>query len=219
MINESVVIDVLRYMSEDGDNPPILRLLVDHFYDYDDHLSMLKHVYRLHDLDRDGVSRDAWTNGQISSKHWLLSTLAGLDMDLGDVWILCGWVGSLAMMMNHRRPGLRHGRIRSFDVDQRCAALAESLNRPTVRDGWRFKATTMDINEISYVDFQYATERYDGSEVKLIETADTIINTSCDHMGDDSTWWDNIPAGKLVILQNNDFVDVNEHDNLSLIHI
>ena len=48
----------------------------------------------------------------------------------------------------------------------------------------------------------------------LTDTADTVINTSCDHMGDNYTWWNNIPEGKLVILQNNDYAEVDDHDNI-----
>ena len=55
--------------------------------------------------------------------------------------------------------------------------------------------------------------KYDGTEQNVWESADTVINTSCDHMGSDDAWWDNIPQGKLVILQNNDWYENDQHNN------
>lgn len=156
---------------------------------------------------------DAFSHGQLSSKMWLVNELSKLGFDLGRVWTLCGWVGTLGYIMLARRDMLRIDVIRSFDVDPRCAVLADTLNRPDVIDGWIFKATTMDVNEMTYDDFSFETKKYDGTSQKLIESADTVINTSCDHMGGNDAWFDRIPPGKLIVLQNNDWFDNRQHDN------
>ena len=44
---------------------------------------------------------------------------------------------------------------------------------------------------------------------------DTIINTSCEHIANFSDWYSMIPKGKLVILQSNNFTDLQEHVNCS----
>ena len=42
---------------------------------------------------------------------------------------------------------------------------------------------------------------------------DTIINTSCEHIKNFSDWYDNIPDNKLLILQSNNFSEIEEHVN------
>jgi hypothetical protein len=69
------------------------------------------------------------------------------------------------------------------------------------------------VNSISYDNFAYDTIKYDGTAQRVTDTADIIINTSCDHMGDSAAWWDNIPTGKLIILQNNDWFENDQHNN------
>jgi len=214
MIDREIVRLVLEDMRSDGVNQPMIDLLYENFNDYTDHLSILKHMYGLYDRDREQVSRDAWTYGQIRSKHWLIKKLAELNLDLGNVWILCGWIGSLSLLLRHSNAALRFDKLRSFDVDPRCAPLADALNRPWVKDNLKFKASTIDVNQLHYDEYDIHTLRNDGTVCTIHnETANTIINTSCDHLGNDNTWWNNIPLGKLVILQNNDFLTVEEHNN------
>lgn len=158
---------------------------------------------------------DAFSLGQLSSKAWLLDRLEGLNVNLGNVWILGGWIGSLAYLMFDRpRLNLVIDTIRSFDMDPNCQVLADTLNKKQLIDDWRFKATTMDVNDLKYTNFKYETFNAAGELHSLTESADTVINTSCDHMGSNNTWWDNIPSGTLVILQNNDYAEVDEHDNI-----
>lgn len=156
---------------------------------------------------------DAFSQGQLDSKMWLCSELSKIQLHIGSVFVQCGWIGVLPMLLLGHDSGFGISKIRSFDIDSRCAEMADTLNRPAVTQQWLFKASTIDVNDMAYENFSYKTVKHDGSEETITDSADTIINTSCDHMGMDSAWWDNIPAGKLVILQNNDFVDVNEHDN------
>jgi hypothetical protein len=155
---------------------------------------------------------DAFSKGQLDSKRWLIDTVAQLDLQLDNVWILCGWIGMLPHLMFLRDTQLGIDTIRSFDIDNNCHALADTMNRSAVIDNWRFKATTMDVNLLQYDNFIYDTVKRDGSTQELCESADTVINTSCDHMID-NTWWSSIPTGKLIILQNNDFFAHADHGN------
>jgi len=156
---------------------------------------------------------DAFSRGQLSSKLWLINKLASLELKLGRTWTLCGWMGTLGWLLLREQSNLGIDCVRSFDVDPACANLADSLNRASVKDGWAFKASTLDVNSMQYDNFDYVTLKYDGTEQNVWESADTIINTSCDHMGSDDTWWNNIPQGKLVILQNNDWYENDQHNN------
>lgn len=155
---------------------------------------------------------DAFSKGQINSKAWLVSELSKLDIDLGNMWTLCGWVGSLAYIVNNAKTKLKFNHIRSFDIDGKCAGLADQLNKAALLDNWRFKASTLDVNSMYYVDYKFATQKSDGTVQYIQESADTVINTSCDHM-DKNTWWERIPSGTLVVLQNNNFLEKTEHVN------
>ena len=172
-------------------------------------------LYEHPTADRSSVI-DAFSQGQLDSKTWLIDKVRDLGLDLGRTWTLCGWYGTLAYLMFLRRNELHFDCVRSFDVDQNCAWLADTLNRTNVIDGWKFKATTMDVNDIYYDDFKFVTRKYDGTLQEVIESADTVINTSCDHM-DRNRWVERIPHGKLVILQNNNFVRDDHVNTVSTI--
>ena len=156
---------------------------------------------------------DAFSKGQLVSKLWLITELKKLDLDLGVVFVCAGWVGTLPMLM-FEDGKLNYKYIRSFDIDPTCADAADTLNRLAVKDGWKFKATTMDVNQLTYDDyFSYQTKKYDGSLQTVVDSVDTIINTSCDHIAPFDKWWDLIPKKKLVVLQNNDSKLDNDHVN------
>jgi len=150
---------------------------------------------------------DCLSSGQIDSKIWLIEELEKIDLDLGKIFLLAGWYGTLARFMFNS--DLKFEFIRSFDIDDSCHEIAETLNRPIVTDGWKFKATTYDIMNINYP-LSYETLRRNGTQCILEETPNTIINTSCEHM--DYSWYNNIPENTLVILQSNNF-KIPEHIN------
>ena len=158
---------------------------------------------------------DAFSQGQLNSKRWLLDTAESLGLEFKNSWTLCGWIGTLGYLMMLRQDRLHLTSVRSFDIDDRCAALADTLNRLAVKDSWKFKAFTYDVNALKYDSFEWSVWSNVNNRMSYpkTETADTIINTSCDHMGSDNTWWDNIPNDKLVILQNNDWFENDQHNN------
>lgn len=153
---------------------------------------------------------DLFSKGQVRSKRWLVEELRKLDKDLGTVFICAGWYGTLAAFM--LESDLKIDKIRSFDIDETCASIADNINRPWVIDGWQFKASTLDITDMEYPT-THTTYRANGTSLTLEEMPDTIINTSCEHITDFDKWYDKIPQGKLVILQNNDYHDLPEHVN------
>ena len=159
----------------------------------------------------DAVLQDAFSVGQLQSKRWLVDSLKDTVDQLGTIFICAGWYGTLASMLFDS--GLDIRCIRSFDIDPDCAGVAETVNRQHVLDNWKFKATTADIQNLEFDNYTYTTHRRDGSGVELCETADTIINTSCEHIDKFELWYDKIPKGKLVILQTNNYFDLPEHIN------
>jgi len=156
--------------------------------------------------------RDAFSRGQISSKKWLVDELVKLDINLGIVFLCAGWYGSLALLLFES--GLKIEKIRSFDKDENCYKIADTINRPHVMAEWKFKAQTEDIHLINYRDgHTYDTYRRDGQVRELHDKPNTVINTSCEHVTSFVLWYNLIPKGTLVILQTNDYFEIDDHIN------
>jgi hypothetical protein len=159
------------------------------------------------------VLTDSLSRGQLRSKIWISDTVNDLDIDLGDmVYVCAGWYGVLPAILFERN---KVKTIRSFDIDSSCALPAETLNRSYAQNDWQFKASTFDIRELIYTgEFEYETLKYNGDKETITDGAPTcVINTSCEHIDDFDDWWNNIPTGMLVVMQNNDFDDEDEHDH------
>jgi hypothetical protein len=156
---------------------------------------------------------DAFSRGQLRSKLWVSDTVNDLDIDLGDmVYVCAGWYGVLPAILFERN---KVEAIRSFDIDASCSLPAETLNRNFVQDDWKFKASTMDVKDLIYAgEFEYETLKYNGDKETITDGSPScVINTSCEHIEDFDKWWSGIPDGMLVIMQNNDFDDEEEHDH------
>ena len=159
------------------------------------------------------VLTDSFSRGQLRSKIWVSDTIKDLDIELGDmVYVCAGWYGVLPAILFERN---KITNIRSFDIDASCSLPAETLNRSYTQNDWQFKASTMDVNNLIYTgEFMYETFKYNGDKEMITDGAPTcVINTSCEHIEDFTSWWDTIPKGMLVIMQNNDFDDEDEHDH------
>ena len=68
----------------------------------------------------------------------------------------------------------------------------------------------MDIN---YIVDEYTTIKGNGDIENCKDAPSTIINTSCEHIPNFDEWYAKIPAGKLICLQSNDYVALEEHVN------
>lgn len=161
------------------------------------------------------LNEDAFSLGQLESKHWAVEIMEDLRMvhkiDYGTVFILCGWYGILAAMMFYAHlPILK---IRSFDIDPDCFKVADAINKTNYDQDWKFKGVTADIFDINFERHSWQMWSISNKRMsyKLEDSPDTIINTSCEHTN--SSWFNNIPNGKLVVLQSNNFLEGNEHIN------
>ena len=157
--------------------------------------------------------QDLFSKGQIESKRWLVNELEKINMELGTVFICAGWYGSLATFLFES--DVKLDKIRSFDIDESCAGIAETFNRLKTMDGWKFKASTLDILGMDYPT-TYTTYRSDNTVLELTEMPNTVINTSCEHIENFAEWYDKILVGTLVILQTNNFFEIPEHVNCSI---
>lgn len=166
---------------------------------------------------------DAFSIGQLKSKLWIAECINDFNIDLGDqVYICAGWYGVLSAILFEQTDFT--GKILSFDIDPDAMNVADTLNKPYVSNGSRFKAVTKDIQDLFYEDDFHTVEYYQyhdthnySVEMDEIhtESVDCVINTSCEHIENFDEWWANVPEGMLVILQNNDFV---EHDDETVVN-
>ena len=157
------------------------------------------------------IDADCFSRGQLQSKLWLVNELKKLKLYLGTVYLCAGWYATLATMLFESK--LEINKIRSFDIDSSCANIAEVFNKPWVLDCWKFKATTKNIMDIDYDYHCYKSIKANNSECELVDRPNTIINTSCEHLSDFMGWYNKIPDGKLVIIQANDYHEIEEHVN------
>lgn len=129
----------------------------------------------------------AFMSGQIISKLWLCEELEPIlrdrfDRDV-DAWLLGGWYGMTSFLLQSRAAPVGH--VTSFDIDGAATIGAMIYNEAFVHLR-TFDAITQDVLTLDYS-----------------SSPDLIINTSTEHMADRS-WFDLIPAGKMVVIQTND---------------
>jgi len=137
---------------------------------------------------------DALSRGQTTSKLWLVHELImNKQYDLGHVALCGGWVGLLArMIFDEKRINVDH--IHSLDISAVATFAARTINQEYVNH--KFTSTVADCHDMMYKD-QY----------------NTVINTSCEHFQNFSTWTKRISPGRLVVLQSNDFTEMVDHVN------
>lgn len=157
------------------------------------------------------IWEDCFARGQLQSKQWLVQELERADVELGTVFLCAGWYATLSTMLFESN--IKVDKVRSFDIDPSCVSIAETFNKPWVMEDWKFQASVEDIHNINYNSHTYTVSRSDGTLCSLTDSPDTIINTSCEHISDFSTWYNSIPKGKLVVLQSNNYFEVDEHVN------
>lgn len=158
---------------------------------------------------------DSMSQGQLRSKRWLVDELGKVTNSLGTVFLCAGWYGILATMLFEE--GFDIQCIRSFDIDPGVTPIAEKFNLPWVKQDWKFKTVTQDIHNINFKKhtWQAWSNTNQRHSKPITDIPDTVINTSCEHIENFSKWYRKLPRKKLLILQSNNFLDINEHINVS----
>ena len=204
VVNDKNKDDLRKFIMEDNSWKlwPLLDRIVDTQF-----TAALKNFF----VNETEFDKDCFSRGQLESKLWLVKELRKVTPDIGVVFLCAGWYGTLATMLFES--GIRINKIRSFDIDDSCRNVAETFNKPWVKQDWKFKTCTQDIHDINFSTHKYLVKRADGSECELEDSPDTVINTSCEHIEDFDAWFAKIPKGKLICLQSNDYVAIDEHVN------
>ncbi len=157
--------------------------------------------------------QDCVSRNQVASKVWLLQEVhKAFGSDYKFIYILCGWYGVLAAMLNDHS-SIQFAGIRSIDLDASCERIADEFNYELFKDKWKFKAFTGDILNYNYDQINVSAIKDDGKEAQLCENIDLLINTSCEHLDNFSEWRSLLPSGIKVALQSNDFEFHAQHTN------
>lgn len=148
--------------------------------------------------------KDAFSKGQIASKKWLIEELQNLDNhSFENIAILGCWIGASVDSLVET---LDTQRIYGIDADPVAIDLAEQLNQHHVQNSWKFKGVVEDVNMLDTSTMQFQI----GGELIEVQP-DMVINTSCEHMGND--WFNSASATQLIVMQTNNFKDWHEHVN------
>jgi len=146
--------------------------------------------------DRDRTLESFW-GGQLKSKEWLIDHLEKHCRFANARVLICGgWNGVLASMLFNSKIGIKH--ITSLDIDPNCQEVANTINKRQEMD-MKFTAVTEDMLKYNY------KELHDN----------VIINTSCEHLTQTKyrKWLNSLPHGNLVVLQSNNYKELDEHVN------
>lgn len=136
--------------------------------------------------------RDAFRTNMMASKSWLISKFLDLKLDTSArILIVGGWLGFTSYVL------FKNGyeNVTEIDTDSRLEEFSINLNK----DNTKFKHYVCDINEFDSTKF------------------DVIINSSCEHIGDNSWFERDYDKKCIFILQstNMDYIDhVNKSDSL-----
>lgn len=174
--------------------------------------SLVNTFKTLHRLDIE-YDKDCFSRGQLYSKLWLIEELAKVTNSLGTVYLCAGWYATLSAMLFEN--GFEIETVRSFDIDPSCIEIAEIFNKQWFTNQWQFKALTQDIMDIDYSShtWQFWSTKNNRMSYPIMDTPNTIINTSCEHIEKFEEWYAKIPSGKLVILQTNNYFEIEDHVN------
>ena len=136
---------------------------------------------------------ESFWKGQVKSKLWLIDNIIPYVSIKNNVVIHGGWNGLLASLMF--QSSIQIDKIVSIDIDPTCENISNTMNKIEEMSG-KFKAITSNMADYRYDFFP-----------------DIVINTSCEHITQDiyDKWLSFIPLGSLIILQSNDFFELDEH--------
>jgi hypothetical protein len=138
------------------------------------------------------------SRGQVRSKQWLLHQLEVINMtNLGSVVVCGGWYGLLSRMLLDS-PIFHIAFIDSQDLDPIANVIASELNS----------------EYFNSEQFLYQTINSCDVDANLM-LYNTVINTSCEHFSreDMNTFGCRIVPGTRVIIQSNDYREIDDHIN------
>ncbi len=139
---------------------------------------------------------DALGESQLRSKLELCRMLHENDIRPDFIQIHAGWIGLTAYLLRLEPKAPK--KIQIIDLDPVALAAARDF-----LSGVEVSVLQVDVNT-----------------APIPDDVDLVVNTSCEHLRDFSSWLDRIPQGVLFACQSNNMVGIHAHINCSpdLIH-
>ena len=127
----------------------------------------------------------SFTTDLIKSKVWLLNELARIAPRVGTIYVLGSWYGNLGVLLA-LDPVIQYKKLINVETDRKFLQASERIHNKLGLDNTEYMLK--DANDLDY--------RQLGSD-------GVVINTSLTDM-QGQAWFDNIPAGTLVVMQSRD---------------
>jgi len=128
----------------------------------------------------------SFTDDLVISKFWLISEVGKIQKNFNIIYVLGSWYGNLSLLLA-KKSNIKYKKIINVDLDQDVMLVGNDLAKQLGIDN-KIKSIDKDANFIRY---------------KQDNLSNLIINTSVNDMKNNG-WFDNIPLGTLVALQNRD---------------
>lgn len=136
--------------------------------------------------------RDSLSDGQTASKLWAIDLLSQfLHIDEKKIGVFGGWVGILPRFMFDYL-GVKH--VSNIEIDG-TLSLVNSL------------VMGKHIEKFSFVHKDMYDFDYENNQFNI------YVNTSGEHIPSIKEWVEKIPAGKVILIQSNDFFEHEQHVN------
>lgn len=127
----------------------------------------------------------SFTPDLIQSKVWLLTELARIAPRVGTIYVLGSWYGNLGVLLA-LDPVIQYKRLINVEKNKKFLQASERIQDHLGMDNTEYMFT--DANNLDY---------------RQLGNNGVVINTSLTGM-QGQAWFDNIPAGTLVVMQSRD---------------
>ena len=129
--------------------------------------------------------KGSFTHDLIKSKVWLLTELARIAPQVGTIYVLGSWYGNLGVLLA-LDPVIRYKQLINVETDPDFLQASERIHDRLGMDNTEYMLK--DANDLDY---------------QQLGKDGVVVNTSLTDMQGQS-WFDNIPAGTLVVMQSRD---------------
>ena len=131
----------------------------------------------------------------VMSKKWLCEQLKNLDQKFSTIYILGSWYGNTALMLIEA--DVPFEKIINVDINPKYLEFSKKLlARAGIGD--RLETMFKDVNDLNF---------------RQVDADSLIINTSIQDI-DGNQWWEHIPRGVMVALQDRNNTKNTKHKNL-----
>ena len=133
----------------------------------------------------------SFTRDLIASKVWLLTNLARIAPQVGNVYVLGSWYGNLGVLLA-LDPVLEYKKLINVEADKKFLQASKRIH-----------------NYLGIGNTEYMLADANTLDYRQLGPDGVVVNTSLtDMQGQD--WFDNIPTGTLVVMQSRDHDPGNE---------